>query len=451
MFTTKTIQVLLIVVLFSVKNTSIAQEKHEVFPDYSYDEIADRISCMQTTIPLRHNKYVAGFVDYFAIRNRAYTRDVIKKTKLYFPLFEKKLAKYNLPDELKYLSIVESGLKPQAVSRASAVGLWQFISSTGRHYKLYSNWYVDDRMNPEKATEAACKFLKSLYNMFGDWELALAAYNCGPGNVRKAIRRSGNRRSFWGIYRKLPRETRSYVPQFNAITYLFNHLEEHGFATSSQEHFPQFDTLQISQYFHIETFCKQLNECTDDVLKWNPSIKRTALPDGTNKFALKVPVNWKDRINARRAFLFDTASKVGKKHLEMLARNTPGSVYGRQKRIYRVRSGDVLGKIAQKYHVRVSDLRKWNKIRGSMIRVGQRLNIWVLPNYSAQSKSIYKAPKPKTKTPKPIISGDVYKVKSGDSLWTISRASNVSVEKIKTANQLTSNKIKPGQSLIIPE
>jgi len=432
----------------------IGQSRFEEIPDYTYDEVNDRISCIEKTIPLVFNEKVKAFVDYFAIKNRDYTADVIRKKELYFPIFEQKLEEYNLPDELKYLAIVESGLRANAVSRANAVGLWQFISSTGKLYGLYGNWYVDDRLDPFEATDAAARHLEDLYEMFGDWELALAAYNCGPGNVRKAIRRSGYKKKFWDIYRYLPRETRSYVPQFVAITYLFNHLDEHGFRDKPEMFFPDLDTIQISQYFHVETFCNQLNLCLDDMLLWNPQIKRGALPAGTRKFGLRIPSDLKDTIVSQRAFLYDTASKVGRKQLEYLARNTPGSTYGREKLYYRVRSGDVLGKIARQYGVRISDIRSWNNIRGNLIRVGQRLNIWVLPTYSSKTKNLYTASVPKTKpSTKKIVEmngNQVYSVKYGDSLWSISRKTNTTIEALKTTNKLSSSKLMPGQQLVIP-
>lgn len=429
-------------------------ELTEVIPDNTYDEIADRISCIEGEIPLVFNERVMAFIDYFAIKDREYTKDIIRKKELYFPLFSETLARHDMPDELKYLAIVESGLRPNAISRANAVGLWQFISSTGKMYGLHSNWYVDDRMDPEEATDAAARHLKDLYNMFDSWELALAAYNCGPGNVRKAIRRSGYKRDFWDIYRYLPRETRSYVPQFVAITYLFNHLEEHGFDPQPELFYPEMDTIMISQYFHMETFCNQLDLCLDDMLMWNPQIKRGALPEGTKNFALRIPAEWKEEIVTNRDQLYDTASKVGKAQLEYLARNTPGSTYGRERLYYRVRSGDVLGTIAQRYGVRVSDIRKWNRIRGNLIRVGQRLSIWVLPTYNSKTKKLYTASnttsKPASGASSTTNSGKLYTVKYGDSLWSISRSNNTSIEKLKQVNKLRSNTIKPGQSLVIP-
>lgn len=444
------------VVFISLAGKSQNFELTEVIPDNTYDEIADRMSCIEKEVPLVFNERVKAFIDYFAIKDREYTKDIIKKKELYFPLFSETLAKHNMPDELKYLAIVESGLRPNAISRANAVGLWQFISSTGKMYGLRSNWYVDDRMDPIEATDAAARHLRDLYNMFDSWELALAAYNCGPGNVRKAIRRSGYKREFWEIYRYLPRETRSYVPQFVAITYLFNHLEEHGFSEEPELFKPEMDTIVISQYFHLETFCNQLGLCLDDMILWNPNIKRGALPEGTKNFALNVPNERKEEIVANRTFLYDTASKVGKKHLEYLARNTPGSTYGRERLYYRVRSGDVLGTIARRYGVRVSDIRSWNRIRGNLIRVGQRLSIWVLPTYNSKTKKLYTAaaatqPKKTTTNSSAVVrSGKMYTVKSGDSLWSISQNNNTSIEKLKRANKLTSNTIKPGQSLVIP-
>ncbi|MEP1034649.1 lytic transglycosylase domain-containing protein [Ekhidna sp.] len=430
----------------------------EVIPDNTYDEIADRMSCIEKEVPLVFNERVKAFIEYFAVKDREYTKDIIRKKELYFPLFSETLARHNMPDELKYLAIVESGLRPNAISRANAVGLWQFISSTGKMYGLHSNWYVDDRMDPVEATDAAARHLRDLYRMFNSWELALAAYNCGPGNVRKAIRRSGYKKEFWEIYRYLPRETRSYVPQFVAITYLFNHLEEHGFEEQPEMYYPEMDTIMISQYFHVETFCNQLGLCLDDMLLWNPQIKRGALPEGTKNFALKIPVEWKEEIVSNRNHLYDTASKVGKEHLDYLARNTPGSTYGRERLYYRVRSGDVLGTIARQYGVRVSDIRSWNGIRGNLIRVGQRLSIWVLPTYNSQTKNLYassSSPSTPTATTKKATvpensSGKLYTVKYGDSLWSISKSNNTSIEKLKRANQLSSNVIKPGQSLVIP-
>jgi len=448
----RTLPAFLFTTFFSLAVVAQEFKLDEVLPDYTYDEVADRMACLEREVPLNFNERVLAFIDYFSLKDRDYTRGIVKKKDLYFPIFSAALAKYDMPDELKYLSIVESGLRPQAISRANAVGLWQFISSTGKMYGLSNNWYIDERMDPYEATDAACRHLTDLYRMFDSWELALAAYNCGPDNVRKAIRRSGYKKEFWDIYRYLPRETRSYVPQYVAITYLFNHLDEHGFSEVSEQFYPELDTIKISQYFHLETFCNQSGLCLDDMLLWNPQIKRGALPEGTKNFALHIPIESKDSIVANRTFLYDTASKVGKQHLEYLARNTPGSTYGRERIYYRVRSGDVLGTIARQYGVRISDIKKWNRLRGNMIRIGQRLSIWVLPSYSSKTKKLYASTK--SSKPAPAVTsasgGKTYTVRYGDSLWSISKSNNTTIEKLKAANKLASNTIQPGQSLVIP-
>ena len=430
----------------------------DLLPDAPYDLIEDRLSCIENEVPLHFNNNVKSFIDYFTIRNREYTKGVIERRDRFFPIFEEILAENGMPEELKYLSIVESGLRANAISRVGAGGLWQFMPSTGKMYRLSQSWYIDERMNPRKATEAACKYLGELYNMFDDWELALAAYNTGPGNVRRAIRRSGYKKSFWDIYRYLPRETRSYLPQFVAIAYTLNHLDEHNFVEHELEmqYLQEHDTIHVSNYFHLETFASQLNLCVEDLINLNPQIIRGAIPEGTKSYALNVPADLMVQIDSTKATLLDSASKVGKKELEYLARNTPGSTFGRTKQVYRVRSGDVLGTIANQYHVRVSDLRNWNNISGNMIRVGQRLNIWVLPYYNANTKSNYAVSNLPVTTPKTAAAenetlvGNLYLVKNGDSLWSISKKfDDLSIEKLKKLNNLTSSRINPGQKLRI--
>jgi membrane-bound lytic murein transglycosylase D len=408
-----------------------------------YALIEDRLTCIQNEIPLNYHERVHAFVNYFAVKDREYTRRMIQRKELYFPLFEKYLAKYGLPDELKYLSIVESGLNPTAVSSARAVGLWQFMSYTGKHFGLNHDTFIDDRMDPEKSTEAACKYLKQLYSMFGDWEFAISAYNSGPGNVRKAIRKSGYKKTFWEVYPYLYRETRSYLPQFIAVMYVMNYAEEHNFDVQDIQYAMLSDTVVVKKYVHLETLASQLNICLEDIKGLNPSLKYDMVPETTSGYSLKLPLDVKPIIDQNRMALLDSAGKVGREELEKLAKNLPGSTYGREKLVYKVRNGDVLGRIADRYNVRVSDLQKWNNMRGTVIRVGQNLVI-----YSSSGAAPTASAEPVIKT---ASNGTkMYIVQPGDTLWDISRKlSGVSIEQIKELNSLSTNNISPGQELII--
>lgn len=410
--------------------------------------LRDRLACLEKTMPLTYNERTHAFINYFTVKDREYTRMMMRRKNLYFPLFEHYLAKYGLPDELKYLSIIESGLNPRAISRARAVGLWQFMSATGRYYGLHNDWYVDDRMDPAKATEAACRYLRDLYGMFHDWELALAAYNTGPGNVKRAIKRSGYKQSFWEIYPNLPRETRSYVPQFVAITYAMNYLEEHNFFDEGEEMLPNYDTLQIKNFLNFETFASLTGTCVEDLQRLNPSIQRNAIPESSRGYTLYVPQQAKWNLNSDRIAILDSASKTGKVQLEQLARNTAGSTYGRDHVVHRVRSGDVLGSIAIRYGVRVDDLKKWNNLGSNTIRIGQPLNVWLKPH--SEPPALLASASPKTVIPVPLPGSKMYTVQPGDTLWDISKKfEGLTIEKIKTLNNLSTSKLKPGQKLII--
>ncbi|NJN41943.1 MAG: LysM peptidoglycan-binding domain-containing protein [Flammeovirgaceae bacterium] len=413
--------------------------------------ISDRLSCIEQTIPLPYNDKVHAFINYFLIRNREYTKSMIRRKNLYFPLFEQHLAKYDLPDEIKYLSIIESALNPRAISRARAVGLWQFMAATGRHYGLQNDFYIDERMDPVSSTESACKLLVSLHKMFGDWHLALAAYNSGPGTVRKAIRRSGYKKNFWDIYPYLPKETRAYVPQFIAIIYALNYPEEHNVFEYAREIEMPNDTIKIRGFLNLETLAALTESCMDDLHKLNPSVLRNAIPNDGKPYTIKIPYYSKKVLDLNRIAILDSASHADKEKIEGLAKNAVGNTYGRELIYYRVKSGDVLGVIAQHNKVRVDDLKKWNNLSSNMIYTGQRLAIWV-PATSARATTIT-TPSPKTQpiaqAPVPI-DAKVYVVQSGDTLWDISRKyQDLSIEKIKDLNNLKSNTLQPGQKLII--
>jgi len=442
-----------ITIVFILLTTTLFAQEQELLEydayseDYSYDLVADRLSCVQQDVPLVYNERVYAFINYFIVRNRPYTKFVINKSTMYFPIMEELLAKYGLPEELKYLSIVESGLNPQAISRAGAGGLWQFMPYTGRSYDLHQDWYIDERFDPHLSTEAACKYLGMLYRMFGDWELALAAYNSGPGNVRKAIRRSGYKKSFWEIYRYLPRETRSYVPQYVAIVYAFEYAEEHNLKTFEPEYLMASDTIKIKGFVNLKVVADNLGICYEDIQILNPNLKRYGVKTNNSLYPIKLPEDKVEVFRNNRESIIALAADEGKKEMDHLARNSVGSTFGRDKVVYKVRSGDVLGIIAQRYRVRVSDIKKWNKLNSNVIRVGQRLDIWVYPGTKSVAVTNKKSIDPVTID----FSGKkVYTVQPGDTLWDIARKyEGLDIEKIKKLNKLKNSRIMPGQKLII--
>ena len=315
-------------------------------------------------------------------------------------------------------------------------------------YKLDQDWYIDERFDPEKSTDAAARYLKMLYNMFGDWELALAAYNSGPGNVRKAIRKSGYKKTFNEIYRYLPRETRSYVPQFVAIVYAMNYADEHNLHVDEHIYQIPSDTIMVRGFVNLQLLSDGMQLCYDDLKTLNPGLKRYGLLSSSKLYPIILPEDHMAFYQEHKDSLLTLAGSAGQKELAYQARNTSGSTYGRDRVIYKVRSGDVLGSIAQRYKVRVSDIKKWNKLNSNMIRVGQRLNIWIYPGTRSTTTAQIK---PAINTAIIDVSGrKVYVVQPGDTLWDIARKDkDLDIDKIKQLNNLKSSNIKPGQKLIV--
>ncbi|GAB3217499.1 transglycosylase SLT domain-containing protein [Algoriphagus aestuariicola] len=416
---------------------------YEYIPDFTYEEVDQRIKAMKTGMPFELNDRIFSFIQYFTVRNRDYTKMVLARKEIYFPLFESTLRKHEMPEEIEYLSIVESGLDPQIKSRVGAMGLWQFMPATGRMYGMNVNMDIDDRMDPELSTEAAAKYLKSLYRMFGDWEVALAAYNCGPGNVRKAIRRSGGKKTFWGIYNYLPKETRSYVPQFQAFLYILNNLEAHNFNLEEPTYPIEYEKIRFDRAFNLERLSELTAICVADLEQLNPSIKRRAIPESNRSMQVRIPKSKAMFLKENLAWIGDS---LGSQPAVLLASNDVPSLVSVEKAVattqaeriaYRVKSGDVLGSIASRHGVSVTQVKEWNNLRSNLIKVGQTLYIY---NRNA----------PATGSLAENSSGQItYTVRPGDSLWIISQKHSLTVEHIKRLNNLNSNNIKPGQKLII--
>ena len=384
---------------------------------------------------------------YLKYRKRYYPA-LMAKAVYYFPMFEKYLDQYDIPLEMKYLAIVESALNPTAKSRVGATGLWQFMYPTGVQYKLKVSSYVDERQDPVRATIAACKYLSDLYTIFGDWDLALAAYNSGPGNVAKAIKRSGGYRNYWNIRPFLPRETASYVPAFYATMYLFEYQKEHNLvADAPQIRSFETDTIHVKKTIQFDHVSEATGISLELIQFLNPSYKLDIIPfiEG-KKYAITLPrknsFNFIEKEQAIYALANEDASK----------REKPLPTYFEMdKRIrYKVKNGDFLGKIANKFGVRVRDIKRWNRMKTSRLKIGQRLSIY--PKKMAIKKTAVKVVVTKKKE-KFIKQGsfETYVVKKGDSLWTISRKfKNVSVVEIKKWNNIWSVKsLKPGTKLKI--
>lgn len=421
---------------------------YDYVPDFTYDEVATRIAAMETEMPFELNDRIFSFVQYFTVRNRQYIKMVLARKAKYFPMYEETMNKNGVPTEIQFLSIIESGLDPRIMSRMGAVGLWQFMPATGRMYGMQVNTDIDDRMDPEKSTDAAAKYLKSLYKMFGDWEVALAAYNCGPGNVNKAIRKSGGKKTFWGIYDFLPKETRSYVPQFQAMLYILNHLDEHNFRLEEPSYPIEYEAVTFDKTFHLERLAELSDICLDELEDLNPSLKTRKIPESHRTIAIRIPKARSLFVKENLAWIGDSLSVGAPTTLvaSNLTEPKKSTTTTTASRItYKVKSGDVLSSIANKHGVTLAQLKQWNKLNSNIIRVGQVLYI-NSSKVASTSSSKTGAVASKTTTNN---SPKTYTVRSGDTLWIISKKHALTIDQIKRLNNLNSSIIKPGQRLIV--
>lgn len=425
------------------------QYDFDYVPDFTYDEIDQRIKAMETDMPFELNETIFAFIDYFTVRNREYTKMVMARTDIFFPMFDEALGKHNMPEDIKFLSIIESGLNPRAKSRVGALGLWQFMPATGKEYQLNYNGFIDDRMDPELSTESAVRFLKVLYRRFNDWELALAAYNCGPGNVNKAIRRSGGKKDFWQIYRYLPRETRGYIPQFQAIMYVLRHPEYHNLVLEEPTYPIAYEKVSLGSGYTLDDFARHTAICLEDLENLNPSILKNEIPEFKKDMVLNVPKHKLNYISENKEWLKDSI-KV-KQEVLLASAATQPEIKEVEKPLlnltYRVQGGDFLGKIAQKYGVSVSQIKSWNNLSSNNIKVGQVLHLH--QDNKGFSKNLASNDDSKSEETT-TRDNKTYTVQPGDSLWLISRKLNgVTIEQLKKLNNLSNNQIKPGQKLII--
>jgi membrane-bound lytic murein transglycosylase D len=431
-------------------------------PMYSDSVYRARIANLdqETPLDLTYNETIRGFIELYAVRKRGLTSKILGLKEIYFPLIEEYLDKYDIPLEMKYLAVVESALNPTAGSRAGAKGLWQFMYYTGKLYGLKVTSLVDDRFDPYLATDAACRHLKDLYAMFGDWNLVMAAYNSGAGNVKKAIRRAGGVNDYWAIWPFLPKETRGYVPSFIAVNYVMNYASEHNlYPLDPGILYDGIDTICISQPLSFDQISEYLNITMEELAFLNPVFKSNIIPAYNGKiYSLRLPKDLALQFAANEDAIYNFKSKNGLEKDKLVAEIKKAT----DKQYHTVRSGESLGLIAKKYNVSVKQLQQWNDLHGTMIHPGQKLAVIPSGGYSPSTAtaSAKKTTEPKEtpvnattakadeqKTSSPPAATEYHYVKSGENLASIAQQHGCSVENIKDWNSLKNNTIYPKQKL----
>lgn len=501
---------------YDIENLNIDEK---VSYDLNTDLLKKRLQKLDVQSPfvIEYNPALENVIKSFLKnRSKSFERQMAL-AEYYFPMFEEKLSKYNLPLEIKYLAIVESALQPKAKSKVGAGGLWQFMPATGKQYKLDISTYVDERHDPLKSTEAACHYMMNMYEIFGDWSLVLASYNCGPGNVSKAIRRSGGKTDYWEIRKFLPQETANYLPAFLATMYIYEFKKEHGLVPKKAElTYFETDTVMVK---HAMTF-KQLSDLLDiseeQLAYLNPIYKSNYIPSFEDEhFYLRLPkskigvfVSNEEKIYGYLAYLeqekirnlelaqVKKRDSIAKKDSLALAsnlnfKNTDSVEYEEvikkrtkevlSKNYHKVKSGESLGVIADKNNVSISDLRKWNNIKGSAINAGQSLVIQTKKKVTVNE--VIKKPKKKIEVVEPVVENavaentdlqnsqqvkpktenkytaakskieikeDYYIVQKGDSIFSITKKfPNLTADDLKKKNDLKTDNIQPGMKLKI--
>jgi membrane-bound lytic murein transglycosylase D len=446
-------------------NDSIGEE----FSDTVYYE---RLSQINSLIKLPYNSIIRNHIHVYTIKQRKNFSAILGLKDYYFPMIEDIFDSYGLPAELKYMAIIESALNANAVSRVGATGLWQFMYSTGRMYGLTINSLVDERRDPVKATHAAAKYISDLYKIYNDWILVIAAYNCGPGNVNKAIRRSGNRKDYWQIYYRLPRETRGYIPQYVAATYAVNYFAEHKIRPLPLNIPVSTDTIMVNKDIHLNQISEVMGIPLGELRALNPQYRTGLVPGSAKPLSLTLPISHlgdfidlNDTIRNYKPEVY--LSRVNRTADPTRSTYVPADVKGKTKLVYTVKEGDNLGFIAEWYRIGLSDLRYWNNIYRNTIRVGQKLAIFVDPSksdYYGKVNSMTFAEKQqmigKTVPSTPVTTalesrpdGEyiTYTVRYGDTIWDIAKMfDNVTTTDVLTLNNISEpGKIKVGQILKI--
>lgn len=455
-------------------------------PLFTDEEYCKRLSKLNEISDFGYdcNEISLATIKYFAQNRRSFAKIVLGRSKLYFDMYEEKLAEYGLPLELKYLSVIESGLRPQVKSHAGATGLWQFMYGTGKQYGLVENSFIDERMDPLKATDAACRMLKKLFGIYGDWNLALAAYNAGPGNVNKAIKRSGGKRTFWEIRPYLPRETQGYVPNFIAASYLLTYHAEHNIRPAAAKiHYYHLDTFCLKKSVHMESIEKVIAWKLDDIKSLNPVYKTTYIPATEPKQCITGPLDKigllvtsedslyavEDR-NFGAAYLAQLALQAQqKRNQDQLVTSQPNLPINKPKSTvittikytyHKVKAGENLSRIAAQYNVTIQNIMEWNNLPNTQITVGALLKIQTLVTTTVESAvsnenpvvittDTIQKPAPVQQRPAPVRK-KYYTVRSGDGFSRIASNHGLTQNQLEELNPgVNPSRIRPGQRLRI--
>ena len=461
-------------VKLAIKNGPVVHTADTAVLQYSDSVYISRLRMVNSVIQLPYNNIIRNHIHVYTIRQRDKFTAVLGLMDYYFPMFEDVFDSYGIPAELKYLAIIESALNPNAVSRVGATGLWQFMYSTGRMYGLTINSVVDERRDPLKSTHAAARYIRDLYGIYNDWILVIAAYNCGPGNVNKAIRRSGNKKDYWDIYYRLPRETRGYIPMYIAAVYGVNYYKEHNLVPMPLNIPVAIDTIMVNKDIHLAQISEVMGIPLGELRALNPQYRTGLVPGSSKPLALTLPmthlgdfIDLTDTIRHYKpeVYLNKTTQIADPTRSSYL----PSDPKGKTKLIYTVQEGDNLGYISDWYRVGLSDLRYWNNINRNTIRLGQKLVVYVDPAKSEYFSRINTM----TFTEKQKMAGKtvpantnyvasntsfeiegeyvIHTVRSGDTIWDIVRLyDNVTSSQILSLNNITDpGKIKVGQKLKI--
>ena len=414
-------------------------------PDEVYIE---RIKKMNSFITLPYNDIVKRYIILYSEKMPEKMSNMLGLCSYYMPIFQETLNRYDMPEELKAMAIIESAMNPLAVSRAGAKGMWQFMYATAKMYGLHIDSFVDERLDPVKSADAAARYLQDAYEIFGDWNLAIASYNCGAGNVNKAIRRSGSR-AFWDIWPYLPRETRGYVPAFVGALYAMEYHKEHGIKPAAVQMPAHVDTFKINKMLHL----KQVSELTgaplEELKNLNPQYRHEIIPGNDREYILRLPYTYtnafiehEDSVYRHKADVYFNPTTI-----KRIKEGGDG-----ERIVHKVKSGEYLGKIATKYRVSVNQIKKWNNLKSNNIRVGQRLVIYrggkgPVSTASSSSSTVSKGSTTAASKGSSGSSASFHTVRSGDTLSGIATKYGTTVSRIKELNGLTSNNIKVGQRL----